>query len=557
MEDASSKSFPANEPEQDLYTIPSYSSWFTWDEIHETEKQALKEFFDGSSISRTPKIYKEYRDFIINKYREEPSRRLTFTEVRKYLIGDVCLIHKVFRLLERWGLINFGVPTEDSSGDEKLKGRLEDGVPNGIRVVSVPNPNKVVLLTPNVKDEAVDKGGFRLPPLASYLDVFGDLMREKGLICENCGEGCASGRYVSAKGGFVICVRCFKNENYGESKTADGFKFSDSTSSSDDHGSDVWTDAETLLLLETVLKHGDDWDLVAQNVQTKSKLDCILRLIQMPFGELMLGSTNGKGGASNSSGNNINNRQVQANSIDTQEPIKTENQCHENMDETRQIREDETQDPLLKRRCIGSFADSGGSLMKQVALLATMMGPHIAAAGTKAAIAALCNENEYAQEMFEGEEVSVTNYFGSLTSKNEPGRVCKVDDMEMGEKCIQSEPQETPQEKLVPLALRFRTGIAAALGTAAAHAKLLADQEDREIERLVATIIEMQIRKIHCKIKHFEELELIMEKEYTHIEELKEYFIAERINVICEALRVGISRWKDHTSVKSVIGSIF
>lgn len=39
----------------------------------------------------------------------------------------------------------------------------------------------------------------------------------------------------------------------------------------------------------------------------------------------------------------------------------------------------------------------------------------------------------------------------------------------------------------------MRAATATALGTAAARAKLLADQEDRVIEHQVATIVEMQV----------------------------------------------------------------
>lgn len=39
----------------------------------------------------------------------------------------------------------------------------------------------------------------------------------------------------------------------------------------------------------------------------------------------------------------------------------------------------------------------------------------------------------------------------------------------------------------------MRTAVAMALGAAAARAKLLADQEEREIEHLVATIIETEV----------------------------------------------------------------
>lgn len=48
----------------------------------------------------------------------------------------------------------------------------------------------------------------------------------------------------------------------------------------------------------------------------------------------------------------------------------------------------------------------------------------------------------------------------------------------------------------IPTTLRIRAAIATALGAAAARAKLLADQEDREIENLVATIIEAQVTKL-------------------------------------------------------------
>lgn len=45
----------------------------------------------------------------------------------------------------------------------------------------------------------------------------------------------------------------------------------------------------------------------------------------------------------------------------------------------------------------------------------------------------------------------------------------------------------------IPLILRIRAATATALGAAAAHAKLLADQEEREIEYLLAIMIETQV----------------------------------------------------------------
>lgn len=45
----------------------------------------------------------------------------------------------------------------------------------------------------------------------------------------------------------------------------------------------------------------------------------------------------------------------------------------------------------------------------------------------------------------------------------------------------------------IPFTLRIRAAVATALGAAAARAKLLADQEEREIEHFVATIIETEV----------------------------------------------------------------
>ena len=83
-------------------------------------------------------------------------------------------------------------------------------------------------------------------------------------------------------------MKCFEKGAYGENKSADDFTLKDSVESNANQAG--WTEAETLLLVESVLKHGDDWELVAQNVHTKTKLECISRLIELPFGELMLGS---------------------------------------------------------------------------------------------------------------------------------------------------------------------------------------------------------------------------------------------------------------------------
>jgi len=89
--------------------IPSYAAWYASDKIHPVERRALPEFFNSRHRSKTPSIYKDYRDFMVNTYRLRPTEYLTVTACRRNLAGDVCAIMRVHAFLEQWGLINYQV----------------------------------------------------------------------------------------------------------------------------------------------------------------------------------------------------------------------------------------------------------------------------------------------------------------------------------------------------------------------------------------------------------------------------------------------------------------
>jgi hypothetical protein len=89
--------------------IPSYSAWFDISTIHSIETRGLPEFFNNQNKSKTPTVYKEYRDFMINTYRLNPLEYLTITACRRNMAGDVCAIIRVHAFLEQWGLINYQV----------------------------------------------------------------------------------------------------------------------------------------------------------------------------------------------------------------------------------------------------------------------------------------------------------------------------------------------------------------------------------------------------------------------------------------------------------------
>jgi SWI/SNF related-matrix-associated actin-dependent regulator of chromatin subfamily C len=97
----------------DAVLIPSHTleMWFnpeTYEnEVTEMEEDSLPEFFSHKYPSKTPQVYKEYRNFMIHLYRMNPSVYLSATTCRRHLAGDVNGIMRVHAFLEKWGLINY------------------------------------------------------------------------------------------------------------------------------------------------------------------------------------------------------------------------------------------------------------------------------------------------------------------------------------------------------------------------------------------------------------------------------------------------------------------
>ncbi|TVU15567.1 hypothetical protein EJB05_39095 [Eragrostis curvula] len=525
---------------RELYTIPASSGWFRWDAIHETERQAMPEFFGGAggagfgTATRNPRIYREYRDFIIGKYREDPARRLTFTEVRRALVGDVTLLRKLFAFLDESGLINFSATSTRPGGQQEAGVVVE--APVGLQVTPRPPASYFA----EEKKGGGGENGFRLPPLTSYNDVFGEWAPGKAPICGFCGEDCKDGEFETLEDGFKVCSKCSKtnNDNKEEVTKCPG----DKKEGADNNASVAWTDAETLLLLEGVLKHGDDWDLIAQHVRTKNKSECIARLIQLPFGEHMLGTISGK------SVNRLHVNQTTDGKMNQQVVKESSSQSTEMVDGMQiDVKEDVSdksadEHPTKRRRLVPSV-DAATSLMEQLALLTTATSPDVLAAAADAAIKALGNENPQARKAF---RLSEKEYKNKALSSNHVQKIdYKIDDQDVQGQSVTDKKQD---KKFIATAYQVRATVATAIGVAAARAKMLADQEEREMELLMASIIETQLRKIQYKIKHFEELESIMDQEHTTIQEIKGSLINEWLKVLGHAFQAGVSLPRDESS---------
>ena len=53
---------------------------------------------------------------------------------------------------------------------------------------------------------------------------------------------------------------------------------------------DDWTKEELLRLLEALTKYRENWDLIAHHVETRSKAECIMQFMKLPFGDQFIES---------------------------------------------------------------------------------------------------------------------------------------------------------------------------------------------------------------------------------------------------------------------------
>ncbi|KAG0036103.1 hypothetical protein BGZ82_004686 [Podila clonocystis] len=279
--------------------VPSYAAWFSLTKIHEIEHKSLPEFFNLKNRSKTPTVYKDYRDFMVNTYRLNPTEYLTVTACRRNLAGDVCAIIRVHSFLEQWGLINYQVDpeTRPSSVGPAFTGhfRVTADTPRGLQPFypSVPAP---VAAAANVELKAQKESktngnlDLRRAHASGSKDEESPEQRQR-FNCFTCGTDCTKIRYHSIKTrSFELCSNCYLEGRFPSAMSSGDFLKLNAQHFK--HASeDTWTDQETLLLLEGLEQYDDDWNLVADHVGTRSREQCILHFLQLPIEDPYLGET--------------------------------------------------------------------------------------------------------------------------------------------------------------------------------------------------------------------------------------------------------------------------
>ncbi|KAM7513961.1 hypothetical protein LguiA_003544 [Lonicera macranthoides] len=329
----------------DVIHIPSYSRWFSWKEINECEVRFLPEFFDGRSPSKNPRVYQYYRNTIIRRFRDNPGppRKITFTEARKSIVGDVGSVRRVFDFLEAWGLINYSPPsTNNNKGTNHFK--WEDNTTTTTKSNSNSNTNT------NASDPAV-------------LTSATDFSVPKNRWCSGCKSVCTIACFYCDKHDLTLCARCYVRQNYRVGVSSSDFR---RVEISEEVKAD-WNDKETLHLLEAVMQYGDNWKKVSEHVGGRSERECVNRFIKLPFGDQFVGQPD-------SAEVDDNFYQTKGQTDDAESGL----QSSATVSSTKRMR-------------FTPLADASNPIMAQAAFLSALVGVDVAEVAAHAAVRALAD----------------------------------------------------------------------------------------------------------------------------------------------------------------------
>lgn len=127
--------------------MPTHSAWFRWTEAHEIERRALPELFGEGTTTTGRDEYIEHRNAMIRTFMKK-GRNVTLDEVKPKLSAstDAGAAARIFSFLEDWGLINWTFATERDVY------RLKDDAPEGCPRIVQASGGSLQVEAPDVLD---------------------------------------------------------------------------------------------------------------------------------------------------------------------------------------------------------------------------------------------------------------------------------------------------------------------------------------------------------------------------------------------------------------------
>jgi len=503
--------------------LPSYSTWFDMNNIHNIERKALPEFFNSRNRSKTPNVYKDYRDFMINTYRLNPAEYLTVTACRRNLAGDVCAIMRVHAFLEQWGLINYQVDADQrpSQVGPPFTGHfqvicdtprgLQPWQPTADSVVTegkrIPDTDQKAAATTTAAGErnleigrniyeasakgvkvtkseskangevATTNGTASASPAATSGDKSVDEAVKAPIMkinCQNCGNDCTRVYYhmpesVSpTKTKHDLCPQCYMDGRFPNNHTNTMYvKTENATYSAVLDRDAPWSDAEILRLLEGLERYDEDWAEIAEHVGTRTREECVLQFLQLDIEDKYL----------------------------------------------------ETEAPIHAPAGLSLLGSHGGHLpftqaenpvMSVIGFLASLADPKATAAAAQRSV----------EELQQG-----------LRNKIEGGDKAKVNGTSVGKDKAQDSMEVDVRQETTTTTTTTTTNTLASIPLASMGARAggLASHEEREMTRLLSAAVNVTLQKMELKLKYFDEMENILQAERRELERGRQQLFLDRL----------------------------
>uniref|UniRef100_UPI00398F8232 SWI/SNF complex subunit SMARCC2-like isoform X1 n=1 Tax=Pristiophorus japonicus TaxID=55135 RepID=UPI00398F8232 len=501
--------------------IPSYAAWFDYNSVHAIERRALPEFFNGKNKSKTPEIYLAYRNFMIDTYRLNPQEYLTSTACRRNLAGDVCAIMRVHAFLEQWGLINYQV-------DAESRPTPMGPPPTSHFHVLADTPSGLVPLQPKAPQASASQQMLNFP----------DKNKEKTADMQNFG---------------------LRTDMYAKKNVPSKSKAAASATRE-------WTEQETLLLLEALEMYKDDWNKVSEHVGSRTQDECILHFLRLPIEDPYLEDSEASLGPLayqpipfSQSGNPVMSTVAFLASV--VDPRVASAAAKSALEEFSKMKE-EVPSALVEAHVkkvedaakVTGKADPTYGLESSGIAGTTPDEPEKLEEGSDE-IKSDAQPAEDKKESKENKEVAVEDENkekqpDSSKKDEDKGKECEPEkenekaEVEVADTEREKENKEFPEDgskkdgesetdKKTKLERdigegNLSTAAAAALAAAAVKAKHLAAVEERKIKSLVALLVETQMKKLEIKLRHFEELETIMDREREALEYQRQQLLSDR-----------------------------
>ncbi|XP_078334987.1 SWI/SNF complex subunit SMARCC2-like isoform X3 [Crassostrea virginica] len=522
--------------------IPSYSAWFDYNAIHAIERRALPEFFNGKNKSKTPEIYLAYRNFMLDTYRLNPTEYLTSTACRRNLAGDVCAIMRVHAFLEQWGLVNYQVDVDNRAtamGPPPTSHfHIMADTPSGLQPVNPPKINQ--------------------PTAAKQIVSFDDKDKERDT---------SEGRELSD---FSLRMDIYSKKALKDKGAATRSR--------------EWTDQETLLLLEGLEMYKDDWNKVSEHVGSRTQDECILHFLRLPIEDPFLEESDFSHAGPlayqpipfSQTGNPIMSTVAFLASVvdprvasaaaksaleefskmrDEVPPALTDAHTKMVEDATKEGKSVDAEFGLEKSGIAGTAPEKEEGIKKEETVKEEDEKKEEEKTEEKKdeekeekkeeAMETDSQENDEKKEEEKKEEKG--NEEDKAETTTEPSEKEETEEKKPEEEAETEEQiKEKASQAVAKLPIKpdgnVATAAAAALASAAVKAKHLAAVEERKIKSLVALLVETQMKKLEIKLRHFEELEAIMDRERDALEYQRQQLLQERQQFHMEQIKAAEHR---------------